>query len=115
MRGRLRLGDGATVPLERPLHGRGRRARWREQRPDKLARLLGVQPDRMLLHDCPLGGFARVSEEKTRERSPLQCGRLLEKPLLGAADARHEAVCFLFCRCGRHKMNVCRRGAHFKK
>jgi hypothetical protein len=115
MTGRLRLGDGATVSLERPLHGGGRRARWREQRLDELARLLRVEPDSILLHHRPLSGFARMSEEKTRESAPLQRCRLLEELLLGAADPRHEAVRFFVCRCGWHGKNVCRRGTHFKK
>lgn len=115
MTSRLRLRDCATVSLERPLHGSGRRARWREQRLDELARLLRVEPDSILLHHSPLGGFARVSQEKTRESAPLQRRRLLEELFLGAADSRHEAVRFFVCRCGWHGMNVCRRGTHFKK
>lgn len=115
MTGRLRFGDDATVSLERPLHGGGRRVWWREQRIDELARLLRVEPDSILLHHSALGGFACVGEEKTREGAPLQGSRLLEKLFLRAADSRHEAVRFFVCRCGWHGMNVCRRGTHFKK
>jgi len=68
----------------------------------------------MAPQDCPFSGFASVSEEKPRESAPFQAGRLLEKPLLGAADARDEPVRLLFCGFGSHGVNVCRRGTHFK-
>ena len=98
--------DRLAVRFYRPLHpGRGR-ARPRQQRLDKTARVFRAEVDDLAPGNGLLGGLTCVGNDKRRHGPPFERGGLRKKTFVRARDPRHESLSLLLQSLHWHNRNV---------
>ena len=106
--------DRSTVSPNGFTHGRGRRARRREQCFNKPSGLGGVQLNQVVSIDDLAGHFTCVQGDEFGERTALDGGGFLEKLFVRRGYPGDEALAFRFFQCRRHTPNVCLSGTQIQ-
>ena len=106
--------DALAVEPNGLQHPGSRRLGRGEQRFNKLAQLLRVEANDVPPGDDLLSRLTRMSDDKSRHRTPFEGSGLLENAFVAARLTGDEPLRFLFCRTHWYQVNVCRCGTHRK-